>query len=265
MSSSPLFSECRCTRRPLSQRSILVPVLLTAACTPEFQVEETTIGEIHAAMEAGRVTAEELVQSYLDRIEAYDKDGPYLNSIITVNEGALDPRARPRRSLCRVRVRWPAARHSDDLKDNYDTYDLPTTNGTLAFRGAIPPEDAFQVRKIREAGDIILAKSNLAEFASSGAFTLSSVLPGFSRNPTTRSGSLPAPVVRRRRPWPPTSGPSDWAQTPGAPSGGRRRIRRWLASGPRWGSRVETASPPSARRETWVARWRARWLTPSSS
>ena len=69
------------------------------------------------------------------------------------------------------------------VKDNYDTYDLPTTNGTLAFRGAIPPDDAYQVRKLREAGAIILAKSNLAEFASSGAFTLSSVLPGYSRNP----------------------------------------------------------------------------------
>ena len=64
------------------------------------------------------------------------------------------------------------------VKDNYDTFDLPTTNGTLAFKNAIPPNDAYQVRKLREAGAIILGKSNLAEFASSGAFTVSSVLPG---------------------------------------------------------------------------------------
>ena len=69
------------------------------------------------------------------------------------------------------------------VKDNYDTADLPTTNGTLAFKGAIPPDDAYQVRKLREAGAIVLAKTNLAEFASSGAFTVSSVLPGYSRNP----------------------------------------------------------------------------------
>ena len=69
------------------------------------------------------------------------------------------------------------------VKDNYDTYELPTTNGTLAHKGAVPPDDAFHVRRLREAGAIILAKANMAEFASSGAFTVSSVLPGYTRNP----------------------------------------------------------------------------------
>ncbi len=162
---------------------MLLAVLPAAACAPEFQVEETTIAEINAAMEAGRLTAEELVQSYLDRIEAYDKDGPYLNSLITVNEGALDRARELDEAFAESGFVGPLHGIPMIVKDNYDTYDLPTTNGTLAFRGAIPPDDAFQVRKIREAGAIILAKSNLAEFASSGAFTLSSVLPGFSRNP----------------------------------------------------------------------------------
>ena len=171
------------SRSALSVRPILPLLLLALACTPSFQVEEATIADIHQAMEEGRLTAEELVQSYLDRIEAYDKQGPYLNSIITVSEHALG-RARELDAAFRESgFTGPLHGIPVIVKDNYDTHDLPTTNGTLAFRGAIPPDDAYQVRKLREAGAIVLAKSNLAEFASSGAFTLSSVLPGFSRNP----------------------------------------------------------------------------------
>ena len=162
---------------------VLPLLLLAAACAPAFQVEEATIADIHQAMEEGRITAEELVQSYLDRIEAYDRQGPYLNSIITVSEHALGRARELDAAFAESGLTGPLHGIPVIVKDNYDTYDLPTTNGTLAFRGAIPPDDAYQVRRLREAGAIILAKSNLAEFASSGAFTLSSVLPGFSRNP----------------------------------------------------------------------------------
>ena len=158
-------------------------LLLVTACAPAFQVEEATIADIHQAMEEGRITAEELVQVYLDRIEAYDRQGPYLNSIITVSELALQRARELDAAFAESGFTGPLHGIPVIVKDNYDTHDLPTTNGTLAFRGAIPPDDAYQVRKLREAGAIILAKSNLAEFASSGAFTLSSVLPGFSRNP----------------------------------------------------------------------------------
>ena len=162
---------------------ILPFLLLAVACAPEFVVDEATIPDIHQAMEEGRLTAEELVQSYIDRIEAYDRQGPYLNSIITVSEHALGRARQLDAALQESGLTGPLHGIPVIVKDNYDTHDLPTTNGTLAFRGAIPPDDAYQVRKLREAGAIILAKSNLAEFASSGAFTLSSVLPGFSRNP----------------------------------------------------------------------------------
>ena len=169
-----------------SSRAVrLIPPLLAlaAACAPAFQVEEATIADIHRAMEEGRLTAEELVRSYLDRIDAYDKRGPYLNSIITVSEHALERARELDAAFAESGFTGPLHGIPVIVKDNYDTRDLPTTNGTLAFRGAIPPDDAYQVRKLREAGAIILAKSNLAEFASSGAFTLSSVLPGYSRNP----------------------------------------------------------------------------------
>ncbi|MYC98830.1 MAG: amidase [Gammaproteobacteria bacterium] len=162
---------------------VLPLFLFVVACTPAFQVEEATIADIHQAMEEGRITAEELVQSYLDRIEAYDRQGPYLNSIITVSEHALQRARELDAAFAESGFTGPLHGIPVIVKDNYDTHDLPTTNGTLAFRGAIPPDDAYQVRKLREAGAIVLAKSNLAEFASSGAFTLSSVLPGFSRNP----------------------------------------------------------------------------------
>jgi Asp-tRNA(Asn)/Glu-tRNA(Gln) amidotransferase A subunit family amidase len=163
--------------------SILLLLLPALACAPSFQVEEATIADIHQAMEEGRLTAEELVRSYLDRIEAYDRQGPYLNSIITVSEHALGRARELDAAFAESGFTGPLHGIPVIVKDNYDTDDLPTTNGTLAFRGAIPPDDAYQVRKLREAGAIVLAKSNLAEFASSGAFTLSSVLPGFSRNP----------------------------------------------------------------------------------
>lgn len=163
--------------------SILLLLLPALACTRSFQVEEATIADIHQAMEEGRVTAEQLVRRYLDRIEAYDRQGPYLNSIITVSEHALERARELDAAFAESGFTGPLHGIPVIVKDNYDTYDLPTTNGTLAFRGAIPPDDAYQVRKLREAGAIVLAKSNLAEFASSGAFTLSSVLPGFSRNP----------------------------------------------------------------------------------
>lgn len=162
---------------------VLPLLLFAAACAPAFQVEEATIADIHQAMGEGRITAEELVQSYLDRIEAYDRQGPYLNSIITVSGHALERARELDAAFAEAGFTGPLHGIPVIVKDNYDTHDLPTTNGTLAFRGAIPPDDAYQVRRLREAGAIVLAKSNLAEFASSGAFTLSSVLPGYSRNP----------------------------------------------------------------------------------
>tara|TARA_B110000116_G_scaffold75277_2_gene65386 strand:+ start:9741 stop:11372 length:1632 start_codon:yes stop_codon:yes gene_type:complete len=162
---------------------LLVAMLCLAACEKVLDLEELTIDQIHSMMESGEITAEQLVTGYLARIQAYDKNGPYINSIITVNPNALD-RARE------LDIQYQKSGFSGPLhgipmvvKDNYDTFDLPTTNGTLAFKGFMPPNDAFQIKKIREAGAIILGKTNLAEFASSGAFTVSSVLPGYTRNP----------------------------------------------------------------------------------
>jgi amidase len=144
-----------------------------------FRIEEATIAGIHAAMRAGHLTCHDLVQGYLSRIEAYDKRGPAVNAIITIN-----PKALKRADELDARgFTGPLHCIPFIVKDNFNTLDLPTSAGSLALAESVPPKDAFQVRKIREAGAIILAKANMSEFAISGEETLSSRLPGYTRNP----------------------------------------------------------------------------------
>jgi amidase len=148
-----------------------------------FVVEETTIADIHAAMRRGALTCRALVQRYLARIDAYDKRGPAINALVLANPDALrtadslDARSR------REGVVGPLHCVPMIVKDNFETRDLPTTAGSLSLQGFVSDKDAFQVRRIREAGAIVLAKSNMAEFAFSPYETVSSILPGYSRNP----------------------------------------------------------------------------------
>ena len=161
-------------------------VLLLAACQssgPEFRVEEATIGEIHEAMRAGRVTARRLVELHLERIEAYDKKGSAINSIILVNPRALERAEELDAAFAESGFTGPLHGIPLIVKDNYDTGDLPTTAGSLSLAGSRPPDDAYQVRRLREAGAIVLAKSNMAEFAFSPYHTVGSALPGHTRNP----------------------------------------------------------------------------------
>ena len=155
-----------------------------AAQSPRFAVEEATIAQIHAEMLAGRLTARALVERYLARIAAYDQHGPALNALVTVNPTALaradELDAEFRRS---GQLTGPLHGIPFIVKDNYDTHDLPTTAGSLSLAGSLPPDDAFQVRMIREAGAIVLAKANMAEFAFTPYETVSSILPGYTKNP----------------------------------------------------------------------------------
>jgi Asp-tRNA(Asn)/Glu-tRNA(Gln) amidotransferase A subunit family amidase len=148
-----------------------------------FRVEEATIAQIHAAMRARTLTCRQLVQLYLRRIEAYDKNGPALNSIVVVNPDAL-------KRADEIDARPPGQGMIGPLhcipvivKDNFETVDLPTTDGSLSLKGYMASKDAFQVKRIREAGAIVLAKSNMAEFAFSPYETVNSILPGYTRNP----------------------------------------------------------------------------------
>ena len=134
-------------------------------------VTSATIEELNQAFDAGTLTAEQLVERYLARIAAYDEPGPTLNAVI-----ALNPEATARaRDLDAERAaegpRSPLHGIPVVLKDNLDTTDMPTTAGSVMLAGSLPPDDAFLVRKLREAGAIILAKVNMSEFASGGAMS----------------------------------------------------------------------------------------------
>lgn len=148
-----------------------------------FHVEETTIAQIHAAMQSGSLTCTGLVQQYLRRIDAYDKKGPAVNAIVLVNPDALATAAELDRRFARDGITMPLQCIPVIVKDNYQTAGLRTTAGSLSLKGFIPREDAFVVRKLREAGAIVLAKSNMDEFAFSPYETVSSILPGYTRNP----------------------------------------------------------------------------------
>jgi Asp-tRNA(Asn)/Glu-tRNA(Gln) amidotransferase A subunit family amidase len=157
---------------------------MLAAQTARFEVREAAIETIHRAFREGRLTSRALVAAHLARIDAYDRRGPYLNSLITVNPDALTVADSLDRQYRRTgRLMGPLHGIPVIVKDNYDTRDLPTTAGSLALAGSLPLDDAFQVRRLREAGAIILAKSNMAEFAFTPYETVGSMLPGYTRNP----------------------------------------------------------------------------------
>ena len=150
---------------------------------PRFDVVEASISDIHDAMRAGTLTSIELVQLYLDRIEAYDKQGPALNAIITINPDALARADELDQIFASSGMVGPLHGIPVIVKDNYDTSDLSTSAGSLSLAGSVPPNDAFQVKRLRATGAIVLAKSNMAEFAFTPYETVGSAIPGHTRNP----------------------------------------------------------------------------------
>lgn len=148
---------------------------------PPFEVYEASITELQQAMVEGRVTSVQLVDAYLARIDAYDRNGPELNSVIRLNPAAGAEAARLDAERAAGRVRGPLHGIPVLLKDNYDTADMPTSAASIALAGHRPLEDAHQVTLLREAGAVILGKTNLHELAY-GITTISS-LGGQTRNP----------------------------------------------------------------------------------
>ncbi|MDQ2667360.1 MAG: amidase family protein [Gemmatimonadota bacterium] len=151
--------------------------------SPRFDLVETTIPTVRAALRSGSVSCHAVVQGYLDRIAAYDKTGPAINALIVVNPRALvlaDSLDRYAEAGGKL-----GALHCIPMivKDNFQTTDLPTTAGSLSLQGFVPTNDAFMVQRIRAAGAIVLAKSNMAEFAFTPYETVSSILPGYTKNP----------------------------------------------------------------------------------
>ena len=146
-----------------------------------FDVQEKTIVELQAALTSGAVTSRSLVLGYLARIRAYDQLGPQLNAMIAMNPKVLEIADALDRERAAGRVRGPLHGIPIVVKDNFETVEMPTTGGSLALTGFMTGRDAFQVKKLRDAGAIIIGKTNLHELAS-GITTISSA-GGQTRNP----------------------------------------------------------------------------------
>ena len=156
-------------------------LVLSIGVATASEAQEWTVARVHSALQAGDLTCAALVQRYLDRIEAYDDRGPRLNAILTLNPRALEEGAALDRARAAGAPLGPLHCVPVVLKDNYATIDMPTTGGSRTLATMAPSRDAFVVRRLREAGAIIVAKANLHELAWAG--TTVSSLGGQTLNP----------------------------------------------------------------------------------
>ncbi len=146
-----------------------------------YEVYEQSITDLQSAMSSGRVTSRGLVDSYLARIAAYDQAGPRLNAIVMINPRAREEADAMDGERADKKVRGPLHGIPVLIKDNYDTADMPTSGGALGLATLQPSADAFQVKKLRDAGAVILGKTTMHELAA-GITTISSYT-GQTRNP----------------------------------------------------------------------------------
>ena len=160
-----------------------------------LNLTDATIADINAAFDSGALNSEKLVALSLARIEAYDDNGPAINAVLLLNKNALETARELDRERSSQGPRSPLHGIPVVLKDNLDTGDMATTAGSFMLKGSVPPDDAFIVGKLREAGAIVLAKLNMSEFASGDAMS-----------------SLGGPIYN---PHDPTHTPSDLQEVPG--------------------------------------------------
>jgi len=175
--------------RSLACAAVLLAAAALSAQVPRpFQIEETTIAQIQAAFRDRSLTCRSLVEQYLARIEANDKRGAALNAIVQINADALKAADDLDRRLRESGPVGPMHCVPVLVKDNYETVEMPTTAGSLSLKGMMTGKDAFVVKRLRDAGAVMIARSNMAEFAFSPVETVNSILPGYTRNPydTTR-------------------------------------------------------------------------------
>ncbi len=169
-------------------------ISVAALRAAEFRFTEATIDDLQTQMQAGKLTARELTTAYLARIAAIDKAGPKINAVIELNPDALGIADQLDAERKAGRVRGPLHGIPILIKDNISTADkMETTAGSLALVGLKPPRDAFLVTRLREAGAVILGKTNLSEWANfRGARSIS----GWS----ARGGQTLNPYVLDRSP-----------------------------------------------------------------
>jgi len=171
-----------------------------SAPPPAFELDEVTIAELQTAMASGKYSAHSLARKYLDRIDDIDKHGPAINSLIELNPEALSIASDLDKERKAKGPRGPLHGIPVFIKDNIDTHDrMTTTAGSLALGGSIPLQDSFVAKKLREAGAVILGKTNLSEWAN---FRSSHSSSGWSG----RGGQTKNPYVLDRNPCGSSSG-----------------------------------------------------------
>ncbi len=134
---------------------------------PAFELDELTIADLQSGMASGKYSAHSLARKYLDRIDDIDKHGPAINSVIELNPDALSIASDLDKERQAKGTRGPLHGIPVLIKDNIDTHDrMTTTAGSLALGGSIPLQDSSVAKKLREAGAVILGKTNLSEWAN---------------------------------------------------------------------------------------------------
>ena len=191
---------------------VLGLVLSTGLRAAELTLETATIADLQAAFAKGTLTSEKLTELYLARVAAYDKQGPALNAFITLNPNALAVAKALDAERKAGKVRGPLHGIPIVLKDNFDTFDLPTTGGSQLLEGSLPPDDAYVVKKLRDAGVIILAKANLSEWAGGGGSVSGATDPA-----VLKAGAVPNGFSSMGLQ---THNPHDLARGPSGSSGG---------------------------------------------
>ena len=194
-----LVVATRVTAQAPPQIGLIAP-LPQAAPASTFDVFEKSIIDLLAAQRIGTVTSHDLVEKYLARIKAYDQNGPRLNAMIALNPRALEDADALDAERRAGRVRGPLHGVPIVVKDNYATAGMPTTAGSLSLSGFQTGRDAFMVKKLRDAGAVIIGKTNLHELAygitsisSAGGQTRNPYDP--TRNPGGSSGGTGAAIA----------------------------------------------------------------------
>jgi len=149
-------------------------VVMVFSCKPATKqqsldptyLEEITIAQLQKGYTDGTFTITQVVNDYLKRIDEIDKNGPQLNSIILVNPKAIEIAEQLDKEWTEGKIRGPLHGIPVIIKDNIDTYDMPTTAGATVLRNSYPLKDSWLVLKLKEAGAVIIAKSNLSEWAN---------------------------------------------------------------------------------------------------
>ncbi|MCZ8206150.1 amidase family protein [Gemmatimonas sp.] len=167
----------------LAAVAAVAPPAAAQPVSRRFPVDTASIATIHGAFKGRRLTCRALVEGYLARIEALDQRGPAVNSLVLQNPDALTIADSLDRRFAAEGPVGPLHCIPLIVKDNFETAGLQTTGGSLALEGWKPLRDATMVRQVKTAGAIVLAKSNLAEWAFTPYETVSSILPGYTKNP----------------------------------------------------------------------------------